>query len=362
MRELNFENKLVSFNYKEWIEHFAEGDECYPQIIELDPTSKCMYSCDCCVNSDIINKTEPIKREDLLQLIDDFYQYGGKGIIFIGGGEPLMYPQIGDIFKYVYNKGIKIGITTNGFLIDKYLTEIADYSQWTRVSMDAATEEMYKKVRPCKDNTAYKRVLENCRKLVEIKKGVLGFSFLIIDSESYSNVHEIYSAAYLAKQIGFDYFEVKPMVDKNHFLFHYSDYVLNSIFEQLDRALQLNDSTFEVIYPDSLFQYKRETLVQMKDYTECPVMKLRCVVTNHGIYPCPYKRGYQKYNMGSISNGYKNFVNGEEYKKALKHLNPQVECQFYCIRNDINKMLNMLKNGHLDCRKLKYIDNKDVFV
>ena len=45
MKELNFVNKLVSHNYRQWIEDFAKGNECYPQIIELDPTSKCMYLC-----------------------------------------------------------------------------------------------------------------------------------------------------------------------------------------------------------------------------------------------------------------------------------------------------------------------------
>lgn len=362
MKELNFENKLISRNYKQWIESFVEGKRCYPQIVELDPTSKCMYSCECCINSDIINKTDPIKRDELIKFIDDFCEYGGKGIIFIGGGEPLMYPNMGDVLEYVYSKGIKIGITTNGFLIDKYINEISNYSQWVRISIDAATEETYKKVRPCKYNNAYKRVLENCEKLANIKKGTLGFSFLIVENEDYSNINEIYSAACLAKKVGFDYFEVKPMVDEKHFLYKYSADTLKSIFEQLNKVLCLNDDKFEVIYPESLNQYKRDSLLQIKNYSSCPVMQLRCVITNHGIYPCPYKRGYQKYNMGSISEGYKSFVDGEKYKDIINQLNPETDCRFFCIRNDINNILHMMKNNQIEYKKLNYMDNKDIFV
>lgn len=362
MKELNFVNKLVSHNYRQWIEDFAKGNDCYPQIIELDPTSRCMYLCECCINSDIINKTEPIKKDEIIKFVDEFCEFGGKGIIFIGGGEPLMYPNIGDIFEYVYQKGIKIGITTNGLLIDKYINEISRYAQWTRVSIDAASEQMYQKVRPCKYKDAYKRVLENCKKLVSVKRGTLGFSFLIVENEHYCNVDEIFSAALLAKQIGFDYFEIKPMVDENHFLYKYTTDTLEKAFAQLDEALYLNDDRFQVIYPKSLKKYNEDSLLQDKKYSTCPVMKLRCVVTNHGIYPCPYKRGYQKFNMGSISDGYEKFVHSDKYKKVLKELNPERDCRFFCIRNDINNMLDMVKNGQIDYKKLDYTENSDVFV
>ena len=70
-----------------------------------------------------------------------------------------------------------------------------------------------------------------CESLQKKKQGILGYSFLIrtkADGEienpagsnigliNHTNVYEIYDAAKLAKDIGCDYFELKPSYDDFH--------------------------------------------------------------------------------------------------------------------------------------------------
>ncbi len=362
MGELDYKKKLLSMNYKRWLENFLTGNAYYPQIIELDPTSNCMYSCDCCINSDLINRKGTIKRKILINLIDEFAALGGIGIIFIGGGEPLMYPDFGQILTYTYNKNIKIGITTNGFLLDKYIKEISMYSSWTRVSVDAATKNTYDIVRPCKYNDSFERVISNIEKLSKVKKGTLGFSFLLIEDNGYTNVQEISDAAILAKNLGCDYFELKPMVDSNHYLFKYSDVILDKLHDQI---LQLNDlktGIFRVLFANSIDQYSKVELLQPKTYSYCPSAYLRNVITNYGIFPCPYKRGNQKFNMGTISNGLIKCIDSQQRNNVLKTLNPQIDCRFFCIRDEINEFLQSLKKGDIVLSNIIYETTEDVFV
>lgn len=220
------------------MEDYSKGKKNYPKILEIDPTSNCMYQCNCCINSNLINRNGLIDRKVLCNVISEFSEMGGEGIIFIGGGEPLMYPDFGKLLEYTYSKKIKIGITTNGFLIDRYLDEIASLASWVRVSMDAATKEIYDNVRPCNFPKAYERVIENIRTLSKVKVGTLGYSFLLIENEEFTNVKEIYDAAILARDCGCDYFEVKPMVDNNHFLYKYSQSFMKELEIQIKKQVK----------------------------------------------------------------------------------------------------------------------------
>ncbi|MBW4844774.1 MAG: radical SAM protein [Lachnospiraceae bacterium] len=362
MGELDFKQKLLTTNYKEWIANFSHGNMCIPQIIELDPTSNCNYSCNCCINSDIINKNGFISKNILLKFIDDFAEMGGMGIIFIGGGEPLMYPDFGEILKYVYNKGIKFGITTNGFFIDQYLYEIANYSSWTRISVDAASKKMYDIVRPCKYEKSYERVLKNIDRLSKDKTGVLGFSYLLLEDKGFTNVDEIVKAAKLARDLGCDYFELKPMVDENHFLYRYSKGLLEKLHEKVFQLNDLKSESFNIIYANSIDQYSESKLTQPKSYDYCPSAYLRNVVTNYGVFPCPYKRGNQKFNMGSINTGLKEFMYSKDREHILETLDPKVDCKHFCIRNEVNEFLQAIKEGNISVSDCNFVSSEDVFV
>ncbi|WP_321191372.1 hypothetical protein [Faecalibacillus intestinalis] len=43
MNELDFQGKLYTQEFKEWIIKFTKKENVYPKIVELDPTSFCMF-------------------------------------------------------------------------------------------------------------------------------------------------------------------------------------------------------------------------------------------------------------------------------------------------------------------------------
>ena len=62
----------------------------------------------------------------------------------------------------------------------RYLQVIGKYVEWTRVSVDAGTDEMFLNLRPTANNKSkFRLVIDNMRDLAKVKRGKLGYSFLI---------------------------------------------------------------------------------------------------------------------------------------------------------------------------------------
>ena len=97
-------------------------------------------------------------------------------------------------------------------------------TKWLRVSVDAGSEEVFAEFRPHASGISFNKVIDNMKSFAEQKKGKLGYSFLILskyDNENKllsTNATDIERAAHVAKEIGCDYFEVKPAFDIMHFL------------------------------------------------------------------------------------------------------------------------------------------------
>lgn len=102
-----------------------------PIHVQVYPTNRCNLSCSFCSVSDIDKKRE-IPIDQLKGLVDICTDRGTKAITISGGGEPLLHPHINEFIDYLEQKGIKVGLTTNGLLLPrlKYHNNLT----WCRVS------------------------------------------------------------------------------------------------------------------------------------------------------------------------------------------------------------------------------------
>ncbi len=350
--ELDFIHKLLQPEVRPRIEEIINKRTSKgPLIVEFDPTTACNFTCPECISEDLLNKGQ-IQPERTLELITEFYNAGVKGIIFIGGGEPLAHTGMPQPIIHAYKLGISVGLTTNGSLIHRHLEAIARYVSWTRVSVDAATQTTFSLFRPSSVTNSFTKVISNMENLAKIKKGQLGFSFLLMEriedgGSIITNCHEILKAANLARDIGCDYFEFKPMVDKHHHLVPFSQNTRDLLAEQLRELKRLSTDGFHINYPKSIeYLLISPSSDQPKKYISCPVTELRTVVTPHGIYPCPYKRGIKENLIGSPNEKFDDFWLSEERQKRMIKINPSIDCQFYCIRHDTNLLLNTLSESY----------------
>ena len=363
-----YQKKVLSKIKKDLV----EGDNRAPFVIELDPTTVCDLACPGCISGDLLNQKNPLDRgfskEKMKEITDDIVKSGVTAVILIGGGEPLAHPTTIELIKKLGQNDIQIGLTTNGTLMGRYIDIIAEYVSWTRVSMDSGTDEMFKNLRPTKlGKSKFNIIIENMKQLAKKKKGILGYSFLIrteadgkienpagsnIGLIEHTNVYEIYDAAKLSKEIGCDYFELKPSYDDFHQIVMHSEKHMKVAIKQLEMSKNLEDQNFRILESVMLHSsLKREKIgSQKKIYKQCRSAELRTLITPSGCYVCPYFRGEHTKKIGDLRfESLKEMWNGEQRKKVMKDLNPSIVCNnLHCIRHETNqeleKIIDVMKN------------------
>lgn len=328
-----------------------------PLVVEFDPTAVCDLACPGCISEDIVAIGNSFSKDRVIELGHEFIDSGVKAVILIGGGEPLAHPKVGDFISLMGENDVHIGITTNGSFIDRYIDQISEYSQWTRVSMDAASDNLFNILRPTKGGKSkFDKIINNMRLLAKTKKGKLGYSFLIQTEADgpgvVSNIDEIYDAAVLAKDIGCDYFEVKPTYafrdNMIHKLMKHDQKKMEQTRQQIQLLDELEDDNFKILKAINL-EYSLSGSIdieQPKSYKKCPSTHLRTTVTPSGVYVCPYWRGKDDFKIGDVSNtSFSEMWNSEERKKIMKTTDISVVCdQIHCLRHDTNNECIDIKN------------------
>ena len=90
-----------------------------PVMFHMSPCNPCNLTCTFCC---FANRTlkEMLTFEQMKKAIDSFVELGTTGMELTGGGEPTLHPDFGRVVNYAYEKGLKIGVVTNGTQITKW--------------------------------------------------------------------------------------------------------------------------------------------------------------------------------------------------------------------------------------------------
>ena len=226
--------------------------------------------------------------------------------------------------------------------------------------MDAATQQTFDNLRPSKDGISkFDSIIDGMKQLAKVKTGTLGFSYLIrTEADGFgikSNVHEIFDAAILAREIGCDYVEFKPSYsyagDTEHALLKHSPERMNEARRQLEHLHEVETENFRVVYAinlkDSLDGVESP---QFKDYHFCPAAYLRTLITPYGIYVCPYWRGKDRFKVGDPQkDSIKTIWQSQRRKEVMNSLDPIVKCNFHCLRNETNReIIRLMQNPNIE--------------
>ena len=116
-----------------------------PRTVSIAITNDCNANCSFCH----IPKGKLYLDKDFVTEICKTLDKIGTFDVAIGGGEPLLHPEIVDICKTVWNETkLGISITTNGQLLTKdFIEKIKDSVSFIRVSLDSIDETCYKRIR-----------------------------------------------------------------------------------------------------------------------------------------------------------------------------------------------------------------------
>lgn len=142
-----------------------------PYHAEFSPTDACNYECFFC-NTAFIDRSQrlawPLLEKTLLDLIGMDLQ----SVRLAGGGEPLIYPQIGEFLDLCLDNRLEVtNVNTNGFrLIPKITDKFLDLDTHEFIiSFNDIDPQRYASTNGTTERS-YEVVLENIRYLVEQKK------------------------------------------------------------------------------------------------------------------------------------------------------------------------------------------------
>lgn len=91
-------------------------DRRHPVLVHIVPMRRCNLACAYCNEYDDVSKPVPI--DEMIRRIDKLAELGSS-VVACSGGEPLMHPEIYDIFKRIRHHGMMAGLITNGYYLTK---------------------------------------------------------------------------------------------------------------------------------------------------------------------------------------------------------------------------------------------------
>ncbi|RJR19642.1 MAG: radical SAM protein [Nitrospiraceae bacterium] len=200
-------NKLKIIAHSNKIFQLLEGKIPAPVRIVLEPTNLCNHNCFFCSYTNFRSENKVfLPNEKLFELAKDFKKLGVKSVSLVGGGEPMIHPDIYDLIRWFYKNKIFISITTNGSSIrEAEIDTIVRASTYIRVSLNAASTETHNLVNAPK-NDQFERIINNIEKL-RIHRDKVGANMLIGIRNAIhdKNFHEIEHMVALAEKLKVDY-------------------------------------------------------------------------------------------------------------------------------------------------------------
>ena len=159
---------------------YIETKNTAPVLVEFDPSNACNHGCYFCISSYIhLPESKNLETFDrsimpkdlMLSVCKDLIDMGVKAINWTGGGEPTLNPHLKHAIKYVgENSDIKMGMFTNGTLLDKFdlFDTIVDNFTWLRFSVDAGTAETFNWIRRPGKGQDWNKMHSNLQKLIDV--------------------------------------------------------------------------------------------------------------------------------------------------------------------------------------------------
>lgn len=142
-------------------------------VVIWNITWRCNLNClHCYVPTNIGNSVE-LHTEDVFQVISELVDMKIP-LLILSGGEPLLRPDILDIIKFASECGLRVGLSTNGTLINRNMVRrLAEAGvAYIGISLDGASRYTHDYIRGVKG--AYERALNGIRNCLKynIKTGI----------------------------------------------------------------------------------------------------------------------------------------------------------------------------------------------
>ena len=317
-----------------------------PILVQFMPELRCNQHCAFCAYGHRVATDGPAERGwknmalmaeagmpriKALECIDSFDAIGVKAIEITGGGEPLIWPHIDDLFERLKTSRMEVGLVTNGtaLTIERAFRFSETKWKWARVSIDAGTPEQYVATRRVPKGhwkKAWDAVAAFAcyRRHADQKVGV-GY---VVDRSNYNG---IYDGARLAKKFNADNIRISfaftPLGPNR---LHYPRVAIAR--EQALAAVRaFDDEGFQVV--NLLDERIGNTKSTFQDYSLCGEKEVTCVVAaDLNVYHCCTLAFSELGRIGSIKEqSFAELWSADGTKRLFRDHNPRASCSFQCL-------------------------------
>ncbi|MBS3809589.1 MAG: radical SAM protein [Desulfobacterales bacterium] len=357
-----------------------------PPSINLDLTTACNFACPHCVDSAIINTGGYLPLEDVKKSIDTLKSHGLLSVILLGGGEPTLYKHFGEVVRYIKDRGLQLGIVTNGSKLER-VTETASLLEkhdWVRLSLDAATQGTFDRLHRPKKGAVLENILKEAREIKTVNPDIsIGYSFVIMweglslnGVPLAANIDEMSGAAKLAADYGFDYISFKPCLIRLPDL--HKETLLDSVDREKEQQI-IDDvkkglSDARSAAGDRIKVLESVNLIAMLDHRvhemkkqpgTCHMQVFNSVLAPDGIFHCPAFRGVESAKIAQ-SDGYageEKFTETlESLRRSIASFDAEKECdRIACFYNHVNWWMEDFINSDRSVEDLEEAQDDNFF-
>jgi radical SAM protein with 4Fe4S-binding SPASM domain len=174
-----------------------------PLVMSWNITRECNLKCShCYINATDKKLDNELNTQEAKNLMDQIYQVS-RPLLILSGGEPLLRPDIFELIKYGSKIGLKMGLGSNGSLIDDAAaTKLKDAGIATvSISLDSNVPEQHDEFRGV--SGAWEKAVKACKALR--RNNVLVQVNTTLTQQNYNQIDDIMA---LAESIGVENFHL----------------------------------------------------------------------------------------------------------------------------------------------------------
>ncbi|MEM3379038.1 MAG: radical SAM protein [Candidatus Bathyarchaeia archaeon] len=181
----------------------ATAEKHVPLVLSWNFTRKCNLKCaHCYINATAQELTDELTTEESKRLIDQICEVS-RPLLILSGGEPLLRPDVYEIIRYGASKGLKMGLGSNGSLINDVAARLLKEAgiATVSISLDSHIPEQHDEFRGVAGS--WEKAVGAIKALRE--NGVLVQVNTTVTQQNYNQIDEIMS---LAESLGVENFHL----------------------------------------------------------------------------------------------------------------------------------------------------------
>lgn len=327
------------------VARWLKGENIYPIEIEISPSGACNHRCTFCAVDYIGYKPYFLDKDIILRDVSQMSKKGLKSVICSGEGEPLLNKDFPDIANGIKKSGVDVAMSSNGVLFTKdKAKECLGAFTWIRFSVASMEEKSYDSIQRGKVGDL-ERVKANIADAVEIKRKnnyttTLGVQCLLMPE----NMNQLPDMAKSLREIGVDYFTIKP----------YSQHLHSENRKSIDyeEMLELENKIKEFQTEDFAIYFRANAMKKMhhdKCYKKCLGLPFMTHIDSQGnVWPCIAHIGVDEFSYGNINeNTFEDIWEGKRRQEVIERLyklDINNVCREACRLDNINIYLDELKH------------------